>query len=59
MFCMFTTELEPKILLWPTGNGNSLLPRREFQMVIPDAFRKTGYRGNFDEVYNRLMGVKE
>jgi hypothetical protein len=42
-----------------TGNGNSLLPRREFQMVIPDAFRKTGYRGNFDDVYNRLMGVKE
>jgi len=40
---------------WISKNENRVLPREDFRMIIPDEYRKVGYRNNFDEVYNMLI----
>lgn len=41
---------------WITKDGNQVHPRDNYQMIIPAEYKKTGYRNNFDKVYNLLMG---
>lgn len=43
---------------WKTNNENKVYPLEDYQDAIPDTFRKTGYRGNFDDVYNKMMERK-
>jgi len=43
---------------WITKNENKVYPLEDYLENIPDAFRKTGYRSNFDEVYNKMMERK-
>ena len=39
---------------FPQNNENALLPVTDFRKAIPDNFRETGYRGNFDAVLRML-----
>ncbi len=44
-------------LSWITKNGNQVHPFGDYQMIIPETYRKAGFRNNFDDIYN-LMIVK-